>query len=172
MTTPGNGDNFTTRTSDPRRLAGLVSITDNAADAWTPQDLAAIWKHQLNSPLTFDLSTVSPTVGETITTFTRADPAPLATFADLLKHPHPPIELLQWLKDFAKAQSNDGALPAEIAATLYYASIVLARLLCQRRISELDEKSLKTGIERVIDKPWLDAQTRQLLQAGLSDLVR
>src|SRR5205085_12629274 len=56
MTPPGNGDNFTTRTSDPRRLAGLVSITDNPADAWTPQDLAAIWKHQLNSPLTFDLS--------------------------------------------------------------------------------------------------------------------
>src|SRR5690349_10872981 len=113
---------FSTHAGDPKRLATLVGISDTAEDAWSRKDLAAIWKHQLHAPLNFDLATVSPNVEETLTGATRADSQPLSTFADLLRHTRPPIELLQWTKSFAKTQMSEGALPPQVAGAMYYAS--------------------------------------------------
>ena len=172
MTPKQTGDPFNTHGSDPKRLAGLVSLAGADALDWSPQELASMWKHQLEAPLQFDLGSVSNDVEATIIEATRVEPRPLARFVDLLRHPRPPVELLQWTKDFAKAHTVGGTdgMPSELAAALYYASILLARLRCNRRISELDDAALRKGGTWVMRQPWLDEETRQLISAGLSSL--
>ena len=171
MTPSPKGDQYSTRTSDPKRLANLVSLGGDDAPQWTQQELAAMWTHQLQSPLNFDLSSISKDVDHTIMVVTRADPRPLTRFLDLLRHPKPPIELLQWTKDFAKGHTsgNDG-MPSEIASALYYASILLARSRCGRKISELDDASLRRGSEWIMRQPWLDEQSREIISQGLASL--
>ena len=61
-------------------------------------------------------------------------------------------------------------MPSEIAAALYYASILLARLRCSRRISELDDAAMRKGTMWIVRQPWLDDETRQLFNAGLLSL--
>jgi len=172
MTPPSNrGDPYNTRMSDPKRLAGLVSMSGDDAPQWTEQELAGMWKHQLEAPLNYDLSGVSKDVEATIAMATQVDPRPLMKFGDLFRHPRPPIELLQWTKDFAKAHTVGGnGMPSEIAAALYYASILLARLRCGRRISELDDAALHRGTSWIIRQPWLDPETREMITAGLASL--
>lgn len=161
---------FNTRGSNPKNLAGLVSLAGDQPEVWTAAELESMWKHQLKAPLTFDLGTVSKNVQETITTATMTDPQPLDNFGDLLKHRRPPIELLQWMKDFAKTQSSEGTIAPEIATTLYYTAIVIARLKNQRKITELDDATLQRGIGLVLEKPWLDPLTRQILSDGLKSV--
>jgi hypothetical protein len=172
MENQSKGNPFSTRASNPRQLAGLLSLAGQPAPQWTADELAAMWKHQLNAPLTYDLGTISPKVGETITMVTRADPRPLEKFGDLFKHPRPPIEILQWTKEFATNHTGgqEEAMPAEIATTLYYASILLARLRLHRKISELSEADLRKGLVRLSRQNWLDQATRDLLADGLKSL--
>jgi hypothetical protein len=162
---------FNTRDSNARMLAGLVSLAGDQPDQWSAAELESMWRHQLKAPLTFDLSTVSKKVQETITSATQADPQPLESFGDLLKHRRPPLELLQWMKDFAKAQTSEGTIATEIATTLYYTAIVLAILRCHQKISGLDESTLRRGISMVIDQKWLDGGTRQIMNDGLAALA-
>ncbi|MBA2706866.1 MAG: hypothetical protein H0U59_03570 [Gemmatimonadaceae bacterium] len=156
--------------SNPKHLAGLVSLSGDDAPQWAPQELGAMWKHQLEAPLQFDLSTIAKDVDATITQMTRADPRPLGRFVDLFRHPRPPLELLQWTKDFAKAQTSGEGMPPEIAAALYYASILLARMRCNRRISELDDAALYRGSARIMEQPWLDPETREFFSTALASL--
>ncbi len=169
---PQRRDPFSTQTSNPKRLAGLVSLAGDEAAQWSPSELESMWKHQLDAPLLFDLSSISKDVQATITAATQVDQRPLERFGDLFRHPRPPIEVLQWTKDFAKSHSIGGnGMPSEIAAALYYSSILLARLRCGRRISDLDDASLRKGSDWIMRQPWLDAQTRDLIEQGLASLV-
>ena len=166
-------DPYSTQTSDPRRLAGLVSLAGDDTPQWTPKELASMWKHQLDAPLNFDLSTISKNVDATITMATQVEKRPLAKFADLFHHPRPPLELLQWTKDFAKGHTVSGnGMPSEIAAALYYGSILLARLRCNRKISELDDAALAKGARWVMGQSWLDEDSRELFANGLASLER
>jgi hypothetical protein len=173
MTQP-TGDPYSTRSGNPRKLAGLMSMAVQPSNEWSAQELAAMWMHQLDAPLLFDLSALSPRVGDTIAQATRVDPQPLSRFVDLLRHHRPPVEVLQWTKDFAKSHmvgGADAALPPDIAAVLYYGSILLARLRLGMRISELDETSLRRGVMRILEMPWLDEETHKLLASGLQSLA-
>jgi len=89
-----------------------------------------------------------------------------ATFGDLLHHPQPPLEMLQRVKRFAKAckVKAEGPLPPEVATVLYFASIVVALLRCEARISELDNKAIRTGTEWALAQTWLDQPTRSIFE--------
>src|SRR5690242_12237230 len=129
--------------SDPTRLSAMLA-PDLPATIWEPGELAAVLRHQLAAPLDF-----TPPGAEEAGERARPKTADLVptspglpqTFGDLLFAPNPPIDLLIQLKAFAKpfVTSARGALPREIAAVLYYGSIILARTRGGRRISELDD---------------------------------
>jgi hypothetical protein len=137
-------------TSDPSRLSQLMAGGD--ADGWRPEEMGAILLHQLSAPL------------ETGLIPGGAAPTRQMTFGDLLHHPLPPVEMLQRVKEFAKAckLAVDGPLPPEVAAVLYFASIIVARLRCGQRISKLDDDALRMGTEWARDQPWLDPPTRSI----------
>jgi hypothetical protein len=118
-----------------------------------------VLRHQLGAALREDLGRFAPA---------SADPTP-ATFGELLHHPDPPLELLEGVRRFAKAQRDQvgSALPEEVAAVLYYAAIVAARLRCRQRLSHLDDDALAAGLRWALGQPWLDDPTRTLLRVGL-----
>jgi len=154
--------------SKPQLLAQLLAVQTGGETHWPVSDLAAILRHQLNAPLRADLSTTNPDAGKTLDTVSAAGPAP-ATFGELFAHPHPPLELLELAKEFGKALRRDpsAGVPVEVATVIYYASIVAARLRYGRQISDLDEAALRRGIQWTLARPWLDAATRALFQAGM-----
>jgi hypothetical protein len=155
----------------PERLAGLLlSPARMTADAliWTNADLASILRHQLASPLTCDLGRVAPEA--VLTSLLSSVPGPLSSFADLLAHPAPPLEMLRLAKDFAKGAdaSVDAPLPEPVASLLYYAAIAGAMLRHSARISSLDAASLRRAVEWTRRQVWVDEQLRQVIVAGLS----
>ena len=96
----------------------------------------------------------------------------LKSFADLLHHPAPVKELLELAKDFAKANLDhpESGLPAEIAATLYYASIAAALVRLDARISQLPDADLQRGLKWTMDQAWLDEKTKALLATAAEKL--
>jgi hypothetical protein len=137
-------------TSDPSRLEQILAA--RGAERWRPQEMGAILRHQLSVPLDMDLAAGS------------GSPMWRMTFGELLHHPHPPAEMLQRVKQFAKAckLARDGPLPPEVAAVLYFASIIASRLRCEQRISDLDDDALKRGMEWVRAQRWVDPLTRSI----------
>jgi hypothetical protein len=89
-----------------------------------------------------------------------------------LQHPHPPIELLEMLKDFAKAHALHprSPLPREIATVLYYASILVAMNRCDRQITKLDSNLLRASVADLLPQEWLDESIRAVFTEGLCRL--
>jgi len=150
------------RETTPDRLARLLRLDDDddPVGQWRVNELGAILRHQLDSPLTPDLAVPN-----------RSEKS-IRTFGDLLQHPHPPLRSLTLLKDFAKAQCHHprGVLPPEVMTVLYYASIVAARLHAHQRITGLSDHELCSGIASLMDQSWLEEDTRTLLTEGLAEL--
>ena len=140
--------------SEPGALASMLEAAWPDGRLWGERELAAVLRHQLAAPLHFDR-------GETRDTPAAATPG-ISTFQDLLHHAAPPVELLSLAKDFAKAtrQEPDAALPKEIAAVLYFASIVVARRRCGRTITGLSPEDLRAGVDWVLAQAWVDPATR------------
>ena len=141
-------------------LTGLMNLATSDTIAWSPDELAAIWQHQLHASLTVDLGPL-------------ADICPGAwTFGNVVGDPAPPVELLRKIKDFAKRHTRgDAALPPEIATILYYVSIGLAMLRCDSRISELSDLALHQGFAWASEQAWLDGDCRALF-LGLLNGIR
>jgi len=156
--------------SDSRQLAELMGIQAGEDEVWGQQELAAMWQHQLSAPVEFDLTAGGVASAEKLTTLTQTARAPINTFADLLHHPDPPLELLELIKQFAKASETDPdrPLPHDIASALYFASICAALTRQGERITKLDDDSLRRGFQWVMDQAWLEERTRTLLRDGLA----
>ena len=148
------------------RLAALMVADAEGGRPWHPEELGAILRHQLAAPLDEDLGRIVAAAGRSDR---KTGPDPVS-FADLLQHPDPPPELLEAAKRFAKAQRGrgDAGLPEEVAAVLYHASIVAARLRLGLRISDLGDAALREGLRWALGLPWLDEPTRALLQDGVA----
>jgi hypothetical protein len=97
----------------------------------------------------------------------------LKSFSDLFEHPAPPIELLEAVKDFAKANLDhpESGLPGEIAAALYYTSIAAALVHLDSRISQLTDADLRRGLLWVMEQAWVDEATKKLLTQALKKLT-
>ena len=141
--------------SAPDALASMLEVERAAGRVWGEQDLAAILRHQLASPL-------PPPGGGSES---AAAPGGARTFGELLHHPSPRVESLVAVKDFAKASraDPDAALPGEVAAVVYFAAIAVARRQCGRIISGLSEGELAAGLQWVRAQDWVDPATRALL---------
>jgi len=94
------------------------------------------------------------------------------TFGDLIRGDKPPLDLLFTLKGFAKKLigGSETGIPREIATVLYYVSIVLAFRIHKKRISDLDSKSLREGLEWSLCQPWISSDIRRILEDGLASL--
>jgi hypothetical protein len=167
--TPMNADKNILDTN-PSRLSHLLVRADAPTQTWSPTDVAPILRHQLRTPLSPELAPFATGGATQLTDLIASAPPPLHTFHDLLHHPSPPLALLTLLRDFAKSCRADGSLPDEIATLLYYASLALARSKHRQRITDLDDPSLRKGLDWSLRRPWLDPQTRSIFESALSSL--
>jgi len=156
------------------RLAHLLQMSEGSHVLWEAEELAALFRHQMQSPIEADLATVSPTAASRARMVASACDPCVKSFADLFDHPRPPLELLRLTKQFAKVHHNDPdtGLPAEIALVLYYASIAAALARCDKRASKLDDRALIEGFTWGRDQKWIDEPMRRLFQAGLDLLTK
>ena len=162
--------NKTVFNSDSRKLSELMNPPED--HLWRPDELAAVFRHQLSVPVQFDLAGLDPRLCEKVRLLACSQGLLLKSFGDLFRHPNPPVKLLEMVKDFAKrsALSPDGPLPREIAKVLYYSAIAAAILRCGRRITRLNDASLRHGLEWAIRLSWIDSDTRDLLKSCLDAL--
>jgi hypothetical protein len=91
------------------------------------------------------------------------------TFAQLLQHPHPPMNLLWEMKEFAKrsAHTRHSMLPPELCLVLYYGCITLALVRWKHRITRLSDDELYEGLSWAARQTWVDKQTRQVFRDGM-----
>ncbi len=159
--------------SRAHKLAALLATGEERARLWRPDELAAIFRHQISTPMLVDLGGFDPGNAARLKLVSEAQGLLLKSFADLFQHPAPPVELLELVKDFAKANLDqpDSGLPAEIASALYYTSIAAALVRRDTRISKLPEADLRRGWSWTRDQSWLDEPTRELLAQALEKIA-
>ncbi len=87
------------------------------------------------------------------------------TLKTLLLDPYTELDMLNDIKQTYKARAQHA--PSEIekscARILYYAVIANALVFHQKRISSFSYHTLKRNLTKLINKSWLDSDTRHLL---------
>ena len=158
--------------SRAKKLASLLASGEERTKLWRVDELAAIFRHQMSAPILVDLGTFDPLTATRIRMQSEAQGLLLKSFADLFHHPSPPIELLELIKDFAKANLDHpgSGLPDEIATTLYYTSIATALVRLDARITQLPDADLQRGLRWAMEQGWLDAAIRELLARALEKI--
>jgi hypothetical protein len=162
----------TLRKSPPKSLAAFLAAGGERARLWRPEELSAIFRHQMSSPILVDLGGFDPATAVRLKVLSEAQSLLLKSFSDLFHHPVPPLELLSLTKDFAKANMDhpESSLPQEVAGVLYYASIATALVRLDAWISQLKDPELQRGLLWAKDQPWVDDQTRELLAQALNKI--
>ena len=152
-------------TRRPKSLAAFLEGSAEQSRLWRPEELGAIFRHQMSAPVLVDLGGYDAGVAVRLKKLSDAQSLLLKSFSDLFHHRAPPLELLELTKDFAKANmdNSQSTLPNEVAAALYYTSIAAALVRLDRRISKLGDADLRRGLLWTREQPWLDDPTRQLL---------
>jgi hypothetical protein len=158
--------------STPKTLAAFLAAGDDAARLWRPEELAAIFRHQMAAPIVVDLGGFDPATASRLKTISSAQGLLLKSFHDLFSHKLPPRELLIVAKDFAKANMDHpgSSLPAEVSAVLYYGAIAAALVRLDERISQLSNESLKRGFSWAGEQPWVETEIKQLLAEAAKKL--
>jgi hypothetical protein len=156
----------------PRDLSTLIADDAASHPIWRPDELGDLLRFQLAAPLEGDLVEVRPSAAETLTKMQLESTEPPQTFAELLLHESPPLELLAQLKDFCKSlrASPNSGLPEEIAVVIYFAALAAAMQKHGERISSLRDEETKVGIQWALSRSWLDTSLRPLLEGGLAAL--
>lgn len=157
----------------PKSLAALLEASAERGRLWRPEELGAIFRHQMSAPVLVDLGGFDPGTAQRLKTLSDAQSLLLKSFSDLFHHPSPPLELLELTKNFAKANMDhpDSSLPAEVASALYYTSIAAALVRLDARITRLPEADLRRGLLWTRDQDWLDDKTKQLLLQAAGKLA-
>jgi hypothetical protein len=160
--------------SPPKSLAAFLAAGEERARLWQPEELGAIFRHQMAAPILVDLGGYDAATAARLKTLSNAQNLLLKSFLDLFSHPVPPLELLTLAKDFAKGNMEhpDSSLPNEVAAALYYVSIAAAFARLDRRISQLSDAELKRGMEWAKGKAWVEGPIARLLEEALQKLAR
>lgn len=155
-----------------KELSALIASGDERGPLWRPDELAAMFRHQMSAPVLMDLGSFDPCTANQLKALTAAQGLLLSSFADLFNHSNPPIQLLQLVKDFAKANRDhpESGLPREIATALYYASIAAAFVRLDQRISKLSDADMQRGLRLTREQPWLDERTKSLLSEALKKI--
>lgn len=158
--------------SPPKSLAAFLAAKAEDARLWRPEELSAIFRHQMSAPILVDLGGFDPATASRLKNLSEAQCLLLKSFGDLFHHPVPPLELLTLTKDFAKANMNhpESALPGEVATAIYYLSIATAAVRLGERISKLTDADLRRGYAWTCAQHWVDPETKRLLLQASGDL--
>lgn len=129
-------------------------------------ELAAICRSRMGEPVFVDLAGFDLGAGARLRALAHGQGLLLTSFADLFHHPFPPIELLETVKSFAKANAKDPQSPyaKEVSLLLYYESIAAALVKLGKRITRLSREQVLEGFDWVLSQAWIDGRDRELLE--------
>src|SRR5215467_12030984 len=88
--------------SGPAGLARMLAQDQPESTDWNPEEMRAMWQHQLRAPIEADLSTVQSSSAAALRSAPEASSFGDKSFAELLQHATPPLALLTLTKEFAK----------------------------------------------------------------------
>lgn len=161
----------------PASLAELIDLDVEPRRVWRRDELGALLLHELSLPVSVAMGELTLTCGERSAGLRRpAGPAPadaegtrLVTMGALLHHPASPLELIEQVKNAAKAARHDacGHLPEDVAAVLYSLAIAAALLVHGRRITSMSDGALRDHFAWALGREWLDPGSRRLLGQAL-----
>jgi hypothetical protein len=153
---------------DSECMSALMELDPDPGRVWRPDELGAVYRHQMSAPVQFDLGGIDPALCPKLQALAAAENLLVRSFHDLLAHPSPPLELLRLVKDYAKAnrRHRTSALPPEVATVLYYACIAAALVRCGKRITTLDDAALAKGFAWVLALGWVEEPVRTLCRLG------
>jgi hypothetical protein len=151
-----------------QRLARFFLPEDSPEGGWGTDELGLVWRHQLAAPLRLELAGTNAGQEDSAQVQDESK-AGIRTFGELFRHPHPPIDLLIMVKEFAKRHLDysQSPLPREIANGLYYATLATALVRLAQRITGLDDLNLCNGLTWCVNQSWLDEETRELFGEAL-----
>ena len=159
-----NPDTQTIFMTRPEGLARILRLDDTGNELWSPEEMQAMWRHQLSAPIDLDLDTVVSVKATEL----RKSPAIAAvrgkTFGEVLGHPAVADEVLLLIKEFAKQTLKDSeeSQLKEVAKALYYACYAAGLLRRAEPLGSMSRQELLPGFEWALRQPWLDETTRNL----------
>jgi hypothetical protein len=158
--------------ASPGQVATVKGLGNEPARVWHPDELAAVFRHQIAAPVSVDLGSLDPGIRGKLKTLTEASGLLLKSFRDLFQHPAPPLELLRLVKEFAKLnrEQRESLLPSDLATVLYYLSIAAALVRWGERISALTDDELRRGFAWTLSQDWIDEAARELVVSARGKL--
>jgi DNA-directed RNA polymerase specialized sigma24 family protein len=154
---------------DRGRLPLMAHLGTLPYTAGEPREML---RDSLSAPLSLDTTVLEPEIAEKVGAWIESQRVKPTTFANLFEHPRPLLDLLEFIKDYAKENRTDAESPMlrEVSTVLYYVSISVALTRCGQRITSHDDAGLRQGFQWVIDQVWVDENLRQLLHEGIQSL--
>ena len=158
--------------ASPGQVAAVLGIGDAPARVWRPEELEAVYRHQMAAPVWVDLGALHPGAAGKMKMLVAANNLLLRSFRDLFQHTAPPLELLELVKDFAKLNRDqpESVLPTEVATVLYFLSLAAALMRCSQRITSLSDEQLREGFAWSLRQDWIDQTARELLESASAKL--
>ncbi len=88
------------------------------------------------------------------------------TIGSLITDPNTDVHVLERIKDLAKEQGTaaESEIDREVALAVYFAAIAGALAFHETRISQQSDAKLRKAFISLIERPWIPANLRQLLQ--------
>lgn len=147
------------------RPAELLELGLASARPWRPEELAAAWEYHLSAPPRFDLSRLDAAEADEVRELLAEQGMLLASLRGLLRHPVPPVELLELTRDFATTslQATDPPLPPDVANVLFHLAVAVALTRGGERISALSDAELLRGLDWSLAQVWVDESSRATL---------
>lgn len=152
-------------------LACMLSVRELLHGEWRPEDLADLLRHSLDTPLGEYLS-----VGKTGRTaeLEPGSKAPAMTLCELFRDPAPPLKYLLATKRHARGLAAPGAseVPIDVHHIIYSASIAVALLRHEERISKSGREVLQMAWQRLATEPYIDEWLRNIFADAYRAMTR
>ena len=159
--------------SRPESLARILALDEEAGDLWAPEELRAIWQHQMSAPVDIDLGGLNTSGAGALQNSPAMQSFKGKSFSELFAALEPPLELLKLTKEFAKQTLKDSEETQlkEVASALYYASYAAGLVRLNMRIGSLENDELLPGFTWGLNRSWLDEGTKQLFAEAKAHLA-
>ncbi len=146
-------------------MARILAQDQPETALWEPEEMRAMWQHQLRAGMEADLNTVTSSKSNALRNAPESIAFDQKSFGELLLHSKPPLALLQLTKDFAKQVLKEAEDPQlkEIAAALYYVSYAAGMTRCGARLGGMSGHELRGGFEWALARVWIDDRSKALI---------
>ena len=163
---------------DTASLAKLFELGRDT-DVRSPEASQEALEHLLSLPIQYALNQLPRELAErlrlqavALDVASSAGKAGINTLGELLTHSQPPLEMLKFAKDFAKAAISHGKTiwPRSVCDALNYASYAAALVCWGERIGTLSDAELKSGFQKLASRTWVTKEMKGLFEQAAGQL--